>query len=159
MKFGNIAILGLMSVCWQLGAAADHREIILNDGSVISGEIMSSDGNRYTIKSSSLGTVEIDSSEISVIQAPSSKDNASQVPRISSAELSSMQEKLAKNPDIMRLIESVQHDPQVQAILQDPQLMQSLMAGDTQALINSPQFNALMNNPAIRQIEEKALLQ
>jgi hypothetical protein len=37
--------------------------------------------------------------------------------------------------------------------------MQSLMSGDTQTLLNHPDFNALMNNPAIRQIQEKALLQ
>ena len=159
MNWKQIAGLVVMSVCCQAGTAADYRQITLNDGSVISGEITSFDGYRYIVKSTSLGTVEIDSSEINVIKAPSASGNTTRVPALSPGELMSMQEQLARDPEIMRLIKSLQQDPQFQAILADPQLMQSVMAGDIQALINNPEFNALMNNPAIRQIQEKAIVQ
>jgi hypothetical protein len=159
MNWKQIAGLVVMSVCCQAGTAGDYRQITLNDGSVISGEVTSFDGNRYIVKSTSLGTVEIDSSEINVIKAPPASGNTTRAPAVSPGELMSMQEQLARDPDIMLLIKNLQQDPQIQAILADPQLMQSVLAGDIQALMNNPDFNALMNNPAIRQIQEKALSQ
>lgn len=159
MKLKIIVLLVFILFLGQSVAASDSREIMLIDGSVISGEILAFDGSIYTIESGSLGTVKIDSSEIKVIQTPSRANRLNQQSGILQGDLLSLQQTLIQNADVMRLIESAQTDPQIKAILNDQQIMQSIMAGDIQALMNNPKFTALMNNPTINRIKEQVISQ
>ncbi len=137
--------------------AAEFREIMLKDGSVITGEITSFDGSHYTIKSNSLGTVTIASAQILAIQTPARINSAAPQPKILQNDLNSVQKQMLKNKEVMGLIESMQHDPQVQAIVNDPKIMQAIAAGDFQTLLNNPKFKALMNHPTVNQIKDKVL--
>lgn len=136
--------------------AAEYREIVLKDGSVISGEVLNFDGKQYTIKSNSLGTVKLDSSQINAIRSPSGASLNSSQAGFSQSDISAMQQQLLSNQDIMAMISSLQNDPQMQAILADPKIMQAIAAGDIQTLMNDPNFKQLLNNSTIKQITEKA---
>ena len=137
--------------------SAENREIVLKDGSVITGEILSFDGSRYKIKSHSLGTVEIGNEEIKVIRSASQSNSIDEGANISQHDISALQKQMLSNQDIMALINSLQNDPQVQAILADPQLMQAISSGDIQTLMNNPKFKEFMNNPSIKQITHQTL--
>ena len=136
---------------------AENREIVLKDGSVISGEILSFDGTNYKIKSHSLGTVEISNEEIKVIRAASQTKSMDKQTSISRQNISSLQKQMLSNQDIMALINSLQNDPQVQGILADPQLMQAISSGDIQTLMNNPKFKKFLNNPTIKQITNQTI--
>lgn len=148
-----IVVLGLSFCVFS----AEYREIVLKDGSVISGEVLSFDGSNYKIKSRSLGAVDIGNEEIKVIRSasqPSSVDNRA---TISQHDISSLQKQLLSDQDIMTLINSLQNDPQVQEILADPQLMQVISSGDIQTLMNNPNFKEFMNTPTIKQITNQTM--
>ena len=138
--------------------SAETREIVLKDGSVISGEVIKFDGTHYTIQNSSLGKLTINSAEIAVIRTPVSKATNTtneSVTTISPGDISGMQQQLMSNQEIMGLINSLQNDPQVQAILADPEIMQAISMGNIQALMSNPKFKALLDNPTIKSITEK----
>jgi hypothetical protein len=147
-------LLLTFSLC---GYSAENREIVLKDGSVLTGEILSFDGSKYKIKSHSLGTVVIDGEEIRTIRSTSKSNSPDQQTTISQQGISTLQQQMLSNQDIMALINSLQNDPQVQAILADPQLMQAISSGDIQTLMNNPKFKEFMNNPAIKQITNQTL--
>ena len=149
-----ISILLLITplVCFS----GEQREIVLKDGSVITGEVLKFDGNHYTVNSLSLGTVNIGNAEVSVIRTPGSiSDSNKGAVSISPGEISAMQQQLMSNQEIMALINSLQHDPQVREILADPEIMQAISAGNIQALMNNPKFKTLLDNPTIQSITEK----
>ena len=74
---------------------------------------------------------------------------------ISPGDIGAMQQQLMANQEIMALINSLQNDPQVQAILTDPELMQAIYAGNIEALLNNPKLKDLADNPTIKSITEK----
>jgi len=156
MKLKLITCLLLLAVPLS-GLAADSREIVLKDGSVITGEVLKFDGTQYTISSASLGTVNINNAEIKEIRSPSSKPGGHPgTTGISPADISAMQHQLMSNQEIMALINTLQNDPEVQAILSDPEVMQAISSGNIQALMSNPKFKSLLNNPTIKSIAEKS---
>lgn len=133
-------------------AIAEVREIELKDGSVITGTVRSFDGETYVIDSDSLGTMSLPSAKIKAIRSAAGYRAAQS---ISPNDLMGIQQQLLNNPDTMELIKALQNDPQIQAILQDPQLLQSITAGDVQALMNNAKFKALIDHPKIQEISNK----
>lgn len=131
-------------------AWAEVREIELKDGSVITGTVRSFDGKNYIIDSESLGTISLSSGEIKTIRSAASANNA-----ISQSEVIGLQQRLLNDKDIMALMQTLQNDPQIQSILSDPKLLQSVTSGDVQGLMDNPKFKALMENPTIREITKK----
>ena len=148
-------ILALFSMLTSL-ANADMREIILKDGSVISGDIKSFDGQQYTVKSPSLGTIQLPNQQVELIRNPAAAKNNATQPNFSSSNLNALQQQLTANPEIMKLIEALQNDPQVRALLNDPQIVQAVMAGDINALMGNQKFKALADNPSIQKIINKS---
>ena len=59
---------------------------------------------------------------------------------------------LMSDPAIMTLITSLQQDPQVQAVISDPEIRRAVQAGDLDALMSHPGFAALMRNATVRKI-------
>jgi hypothetical protein len=146
---GTVILIVLLSA--SAGSAkADTREIELNDGSVIAGEIISLSDGIYTVRSASLGTLRIEASRIRVIRAPgatTSQNNNSQV--------DSLRNEMLSDAEIMNAIRTLQNDPDVQKILQDPEIMKAIRIGDIGALMRNPKFMKLLDKQSIRDINNK----
>jgi len=121
--------------------AGEISTIELSDGSVISGEVVSFDGNVWTIQSGSMGTLKIDGSKVVSIR---SKTTPSQT-----------QQSIMANEQIMTMIMNLQTDPEIQAILKDPEIMKAVNAGDVNALLFNPKFIKFMENTKIRDITKE----
>ena len=141
--------------------AGEPSVIELKDGSVITGEVVSFDGKVWTLKSGSMGIIKIDGAKIVSIH---SKNAAGQEPAgglsggatVNSSDIQSMQQSIMANEQLMAMIMSMQNDPEVQAILQDPEVMKAVNAGDVNALLGNPKFRKLMENSKIRAITREA---
>lgn len=137
-------------------SAGEMREIELKDGSVITGEVMSLSNGVYTIKSESLGAVNIEEAKIRAIRSKSSPGNASHAQGGGQAgEAKSLQEKMMSDQEIMGLIQSLQNDPDFKKAMEDPEVMKAVQAGDVAALSANPKFMKLLNNATVREIEKK----
>jgi hypothetical protein len=73
---------------------------------------------------------------------------AEEIPRI--------QERLLNDEAILKKIQALQNDPDIQAVLNDSALMDALRAGDLKAVMSNPKFMRLLENPAIQEILEEA---
>ncbi len=142
--------------------AGQLSEIILVDGSTIYGEVISLNNGIYKIKTQSLGTIEIKESKIrlvqkrtdSVVKAPvqGGTDNASVT-----ANILELQKQMMGNEDIMKMIMSLQNDPEIQKLMSDPAFMNSVNSGDINAIMNDPRLQNILNNPTVKEIHKKVV--
>ena len=139
--------------------AGEFSEIGLIDGSTIYGEILSFNDGIYTVKSSSLGTIKVDESDIREIQVQSgntkNREYANPANSSISSEVQSLQSLMQNNQDIMAIIFSLQNDPDFQDIMSDPGILNAVNSGDIAALISNPKFMSLMNNHKVQEIQKK----
>jgi hypothetical protein len=147
MKTFFLIILAL-SAASTLVNAAEIREIELTDGSVITGEVVSLSGGVYTLRSAALGMVQVDVSKVRTIRIKGSSNN----PKDTASQLKSLQEKMSRDREVMNTIQSLQNDPDLQRILEDPEIMKAVQAGDINALMANPRFMELLNKPAVQEI-------
>jgi hypothetical protein len=153
MKVVRVCLLWLvMAVSFLSGSvlAGDLREIELKDGSVLTAEVLSLHNGVYTLHSSTLGTITVAASKIRAIRLSVPPSAASPTPP--NAHISSLQQTLLGNPEIMTMILSLQSNPAMQAILADPAVMRAVSAGDLNALLAHPKFLELLNDPTVRDI-------
>ena len=128
--------------------SAETREIELSDGSVIAGEIVSLSRGVYTIKSVTLGTVQIEESKIRVIRQKGSSGTTEN-------QMKSLQDKMISSDEIMNMIRSLQNDQDFLKILNDPEIMKAVQSGDISALMANQQFMNLLNKQSVQQIKNK----
>jgi hypothetical protein len=131
--------------------ASELREIELNDGTVITGEVVSLSKDVYTIRSSSLGTLKIKGSNIRAIRTKALGDS----PVAAGERVRSLQGEITGDAEIMSLIMTLESDQDLKAILSDPETMRAVQAGDISSLMANPKFMKLLNKPEIRDIENK----
>jgi hypothetical protein len=134
--------------------------LVLNDGSVIQGEIKTLRDGVYTIQTESLGTVRVRKEDIRAIELGDESASTSTVPppdsgSVRQAELQAMQSRMMQIPDLFSMIQALQNDPEVQAVLTDPEIMAAMTSGDFAKLMNHPKIIALTGNPRIREIIEE----
>ncbi len=70
-------------------------------------------------------------------------------------ETQALQRQMMGNQEIMNLILSLQDDPDVQKVLQDPEVMKAVSDGDINFLMANPGFMRLMDKKAVRDIGTK----
>ena len=143
--FGLLFIFGI-----SLGSAlaGEIKEIELKDGSVVYGEIVSFSGGVFTLKSKGLGTVKIEESKIRAIRSGARE-------RGKQDQIQQLQKRMMSDKEVVEMILSLQNDPDVQKILQDPEIMKAVNSGDMDALLSNPKFMKLLENPTIHEIREK----
>ena len=146
----GLLFVGLLLIAHT--SVAELREIVLKDGSIITGTVRSFDGDTYVIDSDSLGTVSLSNAKIQAIRTAGGTGAEQQ---ISPDALMGIQQQMLHDGEIMDLIKTLQNDPQIQAILDDPQLLEAIAAGDVQALMNNAKFKALVDHPKIQEISGK----
>jgi hypothetical protein len=147
------ALLGLAS-----GVLASPT-IELKDGSRIQGEIQSIENGVYTVVSPSIGTVHVAQSNIVRIVYSGDVSNAAGSSGKSSArddaltsDIQQVQTRLAQDPAAMQSIMSLQSDPQIQAILNDPAIVKAIQEGDYMSLLGNPKIQALESNEHLKQL-------
>ena len=133
--------------------AANSQEIVLSDGSVIHGEVLSLSEGVYKIRTDTLGTIEIEASKIKAIQAIQSQS----APSINKEEFQKLQQQIMSNPEVMNMILALQDDPEIQKLLQDPAIMNAINSGDYESLLSNQKILNLLNNPKVQDIGEKVL--
>ncbi len=151
MKNSFIILLFFLSAAGA-SQAGQVKTIDLTDGSVITGEVLSLTNGLYTIRTVSLGTVTVRDDRVRAIRTPGS---ASSPAAPSSADLSSLTEKMLSDSEIMSMIQSLKNDPSFQKAMEDPDIMKAVSSGDTAALMANPKFLELMNNATVRDIQKK----
>ena len=129
------------------------EQIVLIDGSTIRGEVLSMQNGSYQIKTQSLGVLNLPRSQIKSISS------GSDLPRAAAdnnqGALQSLQANMANDPGIMSKIMNLQNDPDMQAVLNDPEVMRAVQSFDLQTLANHPKIKKLMNNSEVRSIQHK----
>jgi len=149
-------ILLLFLLLIAIAVKADStRHIELQDGSVITGIIVDFSNGTYTIKSSSLGMIKLDDGQIRAIRSESDTSAIQSPDSTMAHELTRLQKMMTGDEEIMNLILSLQNDPDVASILNDPAIMNQIAAGDTNALQANPKIQKLLENPTIQAIVEQ----
>ncbi len=159
MKRISFCIIFLLIVLCGTAFAAELMDFELTDGTVIHGRLVSYANGVYTIRSKTLGTVKI--SEDKIKSTRRAGEAASAQPAAQSAgggygpEVNGMVTKMQGDEEIMSLINSLKDDPEMQALLNDPEVMNAISSGNLSALMNNPKVMELLNNPKVRQIQKK----
>ena len=159
MKRSVISLLLLAGIFISTVSAGEISEVQLIDGSVIRGEIISSHGGVYTLKSKTCGTIKIEGSKIRAIRFKNSLgvNTKERAPITDSpgAQVQVLQQLLMGDQEILRMILSLLNDPDIQGILEDPSLIEAVNRGDIEALSSNPKFMKLLENPSIQEITRK----
>jgi len=131
----------------------------LIDGSVLFGEVISFREGVYTVRSPSLGTIDINESQIRVIRVKPSESAIGKTVRPTNTsidkELKILEESITSDQQIMQMIISLQNDPDIQELLQDAGIMEAVRSGDISTLMSNPKFRKILENPDIQQIQRK----
>ncbi len=138
------------------GAGAGELKVIeLKDGSTITGELLSLSGGVYTIKSDSLGVIKLEESKVRAIRSQSPASSAAPGSGASGADIRSLQDKMMSDKEVMSMIQSLQDDAEFKKLLEDPETMKAVQSGDVATLMANPQFMKLLNNPTVKDIQNK----
>ncbi len=148
----------LLTLWYTHVLAATQWQVELNDGSIISGEIVSLKDGVYTIYSNQLGTLEISHSNIRAIHSETShlltdKEINPQIPSIATG-LQALQGLIMNSPETLETLLSLRNNPDVQATLQDQKVMDAVKAGDLSALIAHPIFGKIVKDQRMKKVTE-----
>ena len=138
----------------NLAYAGPQQNIELIDGSVVRAEVIALNNGTYTLRSDSLGEMQIAAAKIKSISASVGSDVAATMRPPSAADLEGIRQSIVNNPSAMAKIETLQNDPLVQDILNDEATMRALSAGDLNTLMNDPKIKALMEHSTVRDITQ-----
>ena len=146
-------------------AIAEQATIVLNDGSKILGEVVSLKSGHYKIKTGSLGEINLKQEDVKVIQyskgasvalptSPTQPAAAASNPQLASR-FQGVQERIARNPEMMSQIQSMAQDPALQAIINDPEIKRAVESGDFGSLMSNPKIHQLMNHSTVKEITQQ----
>ena len=134
--------------------AGELQEIVLIDGSVIVGELVSLTNGIYTIKTATLGDLKVENARVDTIRNKSGRMEGS-VKASVQQEIIAIQQKILADESIVQLILALQNDPDFQEILQDESIMKAISSGDFNALMTNPKIVKLMNNSSVQEIKRR----
>lgn len=128
----------------------------MSDGSSISGRVVSLEDGIYTVETDSLGSLQLDQSDVLSIRSPqAAAPEPGGLP--GGFDQEALRNRMLQDPQIMTDIMALQNDRQIQKILSDPGILQNLQLGNITALTQDPRIIELLNHPRIKQIQSKIL--
>ncbi len=150
MKQASYILTSLLLLTLPLFAFADDQTITLKDGSTIKGEVTQMANGVYTIKATSLGTTQINASQVaSISNAPVVA--AAPVTNVApDMQMKQIQQNIMSNPAMMADIQQIATDPEVIKLISNPAMLQAVTSRDMEAIKNNPATQELMNNPKIQ---------
>ena len=134
--------------------AGELQEIVLIDGSIIVGELVSLTNGIYTIKTATLGDIKVEDARVETIRNKSGRMEGSVEASIQQ-EIMAIQQKIIGDESIIQLILALQNDPDCQDILQDESIMKAISSGDLNSLMTNPKIVKLMNNSSVQEIKRR----
>ena len=66
-----------------------------------------------------------------------------------------LKKQMLSDEGTMELIRAMQNDPDMQALLSDPAVMRAIQSMDIGTLMNNPGFMKMLENPSVREIEQR----
>ncbi|MFP4347560.1 MAG: hypothetical protein ACLFQY_04695 [Desulfococcaceae bacterium] len=154
------AVFGVLLILGGFASAGQMREVVLSDGSVLLAEVVSYKEGVYTLRSDTMGELEVQDSAIRTIREPGAaaapgtlSHQADRAP--TQEDVESMKQSVLSNPGLLGMVFSLRNDPAIQEIIQDPEIMALVMSGDVESLESNQKFMKLMENPKIQAIVEK----
>jgi hypothetical protein len=72
-------------------------------------------------------------------------------------ELDRIRQKITQSPELMKLIADLQSKPQLQAIINDKQLLQLVLSGDMDSLRQDARIQQLLSDPSVQAIIERVM--
>ncbi len=154
--FAALACLGLAMA--QPTMADRLRIIELDDGSRVAGEILSFESGVYTIESDTLGRLRIPDERIRAIRSElpqryPGNGTSLTVPGPSMGnQFAELQSLILSDPNILTIVMSLQNDPQLLSILNDPVTMRAITTGDLESLKSDPKILELEGHQTIQQL-------
>ena len=159
MKKIILPLVLFLSISSGAALAGKPNKIELVDGSVIIGEISGLNNGTYTVNSQGAGLLQIEESRIKQISSADTYNSpASAQPQsneLISNKAAAMTNKMMGDKETVGMVMSLQDDPQLQEILQDPEIMNAIKSGNSASLANNEKFMRLKNNPKIQAIKDK----
>ena len=170
----TLALLGVPSLL-TAGDSSEAQLITLKDKSVIRAQVTEMSGGFYLVKSPVLGEMKIPTGEVVSIHnertaaqsadapaAPSKSGATPAQPTSSSLEslrstLSSKVQNFVSNREGMNAVMDFSRSPDVKAVMNDPQVMKAIQAGDYNALMQSPAMQNLLDNPQTKTLIQSVL--
>ena len=143
-----------------------EQVITLKDCSQIKGDLVGVKDDVYTVKTSTLGEINVSSSQVanisnphalpaSIVTAPSASPIMGAASSDISGQVQAAQAKLMADPQTMTEIQALVQDPEITQLLSDPTLLQAVTAKDPAAVQSNPKAQALMQNPKMRALMDK----
>ena len=129
--------------------------LVLNDGSVVAGELLGFDGDTYTFRSDSLGTLELAAERVARLYTRGSDSAAAgeangflPPPAVALGDGDSSDEPMGPLDMLLQL----QRDPQIRVVVEDMLAITALASGDTDAVLRSPKLMKLFDDPLTRMV-------
>ena len=66
-----------------------------------------------------------------------------------------LKDRMLQDQGVMEQIRALQNDPEMQALLSDPNVIRAVQSGDYSGLVNNPAFLRLLNNPRVKEIGKR----
>lgn len=153
LNFKKYLLAGALVASFGISA----EEIVLQDGSRIKGKILSMNGGSYQLQTDSMGVITIDKSKIISISQGGSLPTIANDAAMETGQsaVQSLQTNMAADQGLMTSILHLQSDPDMQAVLSDPELMRAVQSFDLQTLKNHPKIKKLMANSRVQSIQKK----
>ncbi|MBF0159118.1 MAG: hypothetical protein HQL58_06295 [Magnetococcales bacterium] len=134
--------------------AGEIMTVTLSDGSTIKAEVVSLQGDSYTLRSPSMGTLTVPATRVlSLSRGNNPPPSPSPATTLSQADLDAARvhvtQAIMSNPKLMERLLALQHDPAIRRIMNDPKLSAAVQAGDVGQLQAMPEFGRLLNHPAM----------
>ena len=146
-----IRLLSRLLLCLPLMASAEPvQNIELTDGSMVRAEVLSLNDGVYSLRSDTLGEVQIAAEKIRAIGTPPMANTAAAGGKNEAIE--GIRNSMLNDAQAMGKIESLRDDPLVKNILNDEATMRAISAGDINSLMNDPKIKALMENSTVRDL-------
>jgi len=172
MKFRFKLLIAIISVfvCISSVFCAQKKEIILQDNTVLYGDVIGLANGVYKIKTHDMGILTISEDKVVSIKNKSAGNNIANQdindlqfastnpanPIAVEAGVNAVKNRMQADPAIMKSIADLQNDPDFMDIITDPEIMSAINSGDVNALNSNPKFIKLMNNSKIKRISDYA---
>jgi len=154
-----LLLVAVLAFSLPARAASPPRKatIVLQDETQIVGTVMSLKGGVYHVRSEALGELKIPAERVARITFGSDSSRpAAPLAGLEQAPTGDLFDGVLKslmsNQAVMGKVEKLQQDKDMQAILNDPEIMKAIENRDIMKLLNNEKLRLLMEKPAVKNI-------